>query len=159
MQEHGTAAAGGAGTRVVVDLDDEVIEMVVAPEPVAARIAGAPDRLILMPVGRVLAPGVGWRDGANGQVRARPHVAVGAPPQPARVEGAARGAAVAFALVGEDAAAPERDRDGPAVQRQPATLPIPRGMVNPDCRKRRIHLVRSCNYGFFHQSPAARQKP
>ena len=35
MDEHRAAAAGDARARVVVDFDNEIIEMIVAPEPVA----------------------------------------------------------------------------------------------------------------------------
>jgi hypothetical protein len=30
--------------------------------------------------------------------------------------------------------------------------------VNPDRGQRRIHLIRACYYGFFHQTPVACQK-
>ena len=46
------------GVRVVVDLDDEIVEMVVARQPVAGLVAVEPDRLIVVAVVRVLAPGV-----------------------------------------------------------------------------------------------------
>src|SRR5436853_7918709 len=41
MQEHSAAAPGDAGPGVVVDLDDDVVEAVVAPEPVAWFIGRA----------------------------------------------------------------------------------------------------------------------
>ena len=64
MDEHGAAPAGDAGPRVVVDFDEEVVEVVVAPEPVAWFIGRAPERPVVAPVGRVLAPGVAGRCGA-----------------------------------------------------------------------------------------------
>ena len=58
MQKHRAAAAGDARGGVVVDLDDEIVEMVFAGQPVAGLAVAEPDRLIVMAVVRVLAPGV-----------------------------------------------------------------------------------------------------
>jgi hypothetical protein len=49
----------------VIDLDNEVIEAVFAPEPVATTAALQPDRPVVMPVVRVFAPGVFGADGAD----------------------------------------------------------------------------------------------
>ena len=65
MQEHGAAAAGDARARVVIDLDDEIVEMILARQPVALVVARDADRLVVMPVVGVFAPGVGGRDGAR----------------------------------------------------------------------------------------------
>ena len=46
MKEHRTAAACDTRPRVVIDLDYEIIEAVIALEAVAILIAAAPDRLI-----------------------------------------------------------------------------------------------------------------
>ena len=110
MQEDRAAAAGYSGLGVVIDLDDEIIEVIVAPEPVAAAIRRQPHRLVVMAIAGVFAPGVLGPDGANRQERARPGVAVGPPPQLPRPERAPGGAAIALALVGQNAAAPQRDR-------------------------------------------------
>ncbi len=120
------------GARVVIDLDNEIIEVIVAPQPVAAAIAIQPHRLVVMAVVRILAPGVFGADGANRQEGARSRVAVGAPPQLPRPEGAPWGAAIALALVGPDAAAPQRDRDGAPARGQPAPARIAGGGANPD---------------------------
>src|SRR5438067_6680632 len=110
MQEHGAAAPGDARRRIVVDLDDEVVEMLLAPQPVAGLAARETNRLIVMPVGRVFAPGMFGTNRANRQEGLGPDMTVGAPPQPAWMEDAAGGAAVALALVGLDAATSKRDR-------------------------------------------------
>ena len=39
MQEHGAAAAGYPWAGVVIDFDDEIVEMVLARQPVAGLIA------------------------------------------------------------------------------------------------------------------------
>src|ERR1043166_4442969 len=110
MQEHGAATPGNAGAGVVVDLDDEVVEVIFAPQAVAALAAPAPDRAIVMAVGGVFAPGILGANRANVKMRLGADVTVGAPPQAPGMKDAARGAAVALALVGLDAATAERDR-------------------------------------------------
>src|SRR5674476_107103 len=106
MDEHGAAARGRA--RVVVDLDDEVVEMVLAREPVGLGAGRQLDRPIVMTVTGVLAPAVVGADAPHRQQCRRARMAVGAPPQPCEPEGAARGRAVAFAFVGLDAGAAPR---------------------------------------------------
>ena len=91
VHEHGAAAAGDARAGVVVDLDDEVVEPVVAPQPVAWFIGRAAERPVVAAVARVLAPGVVRRDPADRQQGARPRPAVGPPPQPQRAETARAG--------------------------------------------------------------------
>src|SRR5450759_4558887 len=58
MDEHGAAAPGHARARVVVDLDDEVVERVLAREPVGLGAGRQLDRPIVMTVTGVLAPAV-----------------------------------------------------------------------------------------------------
>jgi hypothetical protein len=72
-------------------------------------------------------------------------VTVGAPPQLPRPERAPGGSAIAFALVGENAAAPERNRDGLGAGREPAPAAIPGGGANPDRGQRPITAGRSVN--------------
>ena len=138
MQEHRAAAAGDTRGAVVIDLDNEIVEMIVALEPVAGLTLSAPHRLIVMPVVRVLAPGVLGPDRAGRQEGLRPGMPVGAPPQLPGPECALGRAAVAFALVGPDAAAPKCHRHGPAIGRQPAPAGVAGGPVNPYRRERPI---------------------
>ena len=84
MHEHRAAAAGDARAGVVVELDDEVVEAVVAPEPVAWFIGRPPERPIVAPVGRVFAPGQRRIDAPRRQPGARPRPPIGAPPQAQR---------------------------------------------------------------------------
>src|SRR5437667_4377847 len=100
MQEHGAAAPCDAWTKVVIDRDDEIVEMVLAPQAVAAVVAVKPHRHVVMSVARILAPRIFGRDGADRQKGARLRVAVGAPPQLARVKYALRRPPVPLALVG-----------------------------------------------------------
>jgi len=80
MQEHRTAASCDARSAVVIDLDDEVIEVIVARQPVAGLAADQPNRLIVMAVLRILAPGIFGTNRADGKEGSRPRMAVGPPP-------------------------------------------------------------------------------
>src|SRR3981081_2917157 len=132
MQEYRAAASGDARRTVVIDLDNEIIEVIVALEPIAAAIATQPHRLVVMAAPRGFAPGVFGSDSANRQKCRGSRVAVGAPPQLPGPERAFWGPAVALALVGSDSASPERDRDGLAAHGQPAPARIAGGGANPD---------------------------
>ncbi len=66
MDEHGTAATGDAGPRIVIDLNKEVIEVIVAPKPVAWFIGRPPEGAVVPPVGGVFTPRVGRADAAKG---------------------------------------------------------------------------------------------
>src|ERR1700704_4477675 len=132
MQEYRAAATGDARRTVVIDLDNKIIEVIVALEPIAAAIAIQPHRLVVMAAPGGFAPSVFGADSANPQKSTRPRVAVGAPPQLPGPERAFWGPAVALALVGPDSAAPERDRDGLAAHGQPAPARIAGGGANPD---------------------------
>jgi hypothetical protein len=69
-------------------------------------------------------------------------MAVGAPPQLPRPERAHGGSTITLALVGSDAAAPERDRHGLPAGREPTAARIAGGGANQDRRKRPI--ARTC---------------
>jgi hypothetical protein len=141
MQEHRAAAVGYAGLGVVIDLDDEIIEMIVAPEPVAALPGLEPHWLVVMAIAGIFAPGVVGPDGANRQMGARSGVAVGPPPHLPGPKNAARSAAVALALVGQDAAASQRHRNGLSASRQPAAARIAGGGANQDRGNRPITRI------------------
>src|SRR5215216_2145781 len=142
MQEYRAAAAGDPWAGVVIDLDDEIVKMVLARQPVAGLIPHQANGLIVTAVVRVLAPGVFGADRPDRQIGPRSRMAVGAPPQLQRTVCAFRGAAVALPLVGEDSAATKCHRHGPAVRGQPAPSRVACSPVNPNCRKRPI--TRSC---------------
>jgi len=110
VDEHGAATAGDARPRVVVELDDQIVKLVQALETVAGSVGIAPDRLVVVAIPGVFAPGVIAADTPDRQLGHWPSHPVGAPPQPPQPERAARGAAVTLALVGPNAAATERDR-------------------------------------------------
>ena len=120
MDKDGAAPAGHARPRIVVDLDNEIVEAVFAPEPIAWFIGRAPKGPVVAPVARIFAPGVGAADPAHGQRGSRRRQPIRPPPQPQRAKAAARRTAIAFALVGSDAAAAERDRHAQGAGAEPA---------------------------------------
>ena len=61
----------------MVDLDNEIIEVIVTREPIAAMIAVQPNRLVVVTVARIFAPGVLGADGANRQKRAWSRMTIG----------------------------------------------------------------------------------
>src|SRR6201991_3212558 len=121
MQEHCAATAGDARRRVVINLDDEIIEMIIAPQAVAALLAREPNRLVIVPIARVFAPAVLRRDRADRQEGCGPGETVGTPPQLQRAKNALRGSSIALALIGTDPAAPEGHRNDPIAGDQPAS--------------------------------------
>ena len=116
----------------MIDLDDKIVEMIVAPEPVAALAAIPPHRPIVVAALRIFAPGVVGPDRANRQERTWPRVAVGAPPQLPGPEGASWGSPIAFALVGPDTAAPKGNWEGLPARGQPTAARIAGRALNPD---------------------------
>jgi hypothetical protein len=56
VNEHGAAAAGDARAAVVVDLDEEVVKPIVAPEPVASVIGRPPEWPVISAVSGIFAP-------------------------------------------------------------------------------------------------------
>src|SRR5579864_3832038 len=144
MQENGAAAAGDPRGGVVVDLDDEVVKVIIASEPIAGLVNGELDRLVVMPAGGVFAPGVVLPDRANREVRFGPRVAVGAPPKPPGTEYTLRGSAVALALIGNDSASSQGDGNGPWTGGQPAAAGIAGPGANTDRRQGPAH-----NYFFI----------
>ena len=116
----------------MIDLDDKIIEVIVALEPVAALAAIPPHRPIVVAALRIFAPGVVGLDGANRQERTRPRMTVSAPPQLAEPERASWGSPIAFPLVGPDTAAPKGNGDGLPARGQPAPPRIAGRALNPD---------------------------
>jgi hypothetical protein len=144
VKKYRAAEAGDAGAGVVIDLDDEIVEVVVAPEPVRAGIAGEPDRSIVMAAGGILAPAILGANSASGQEGLRPRMTVGAPPQTQRPENASGRPTVALALVGKNSSAPKRNRDHLVASRQPAPPGIASGSADSDRTEGAIgrsHLV------------------
>jgi hypothetical protein len=58
MQEYSAAATGNARPSVVVDFDNQIVEAVGAPQPVAWFIGRPVEGPVVAPIGRIFAPGV-----------------------------------------------------------------------------------------------------
>src|SRR6185437_10808929 len=138
MQKHRAAAACNARRKVVVDLDDEIIEMIGARQPVATLIAPQPHGLIIVAAGRILAPGILTPDRTNRQEGFGPRMPVGTPPQLPWPKNAPWGAAVAFPFVGLDAATAERDRYREPARHEPTSVRIAGRRTNPDRRQHEV---------------------
>jgi hypothetical protein len=67
VNKNGASPAGDAGPRVMVDLDEGVVEAVIAPQPVTWFIGRPGKGPIVATIGGVLAPGIGTADTAAGQ--------------------------------------------------------------------------------------------
>jgi hypothetical protein len=111
MREHGAAPARHARPGIVVDLDHEIVEVVLAPQPVASFTWRASEGPIVTPVAGIFAPGNCRIDPAGRQKRGRAQPAIRPPPQPSQAKAAAGRCAVALALVGADAGPAEDDRN------------------------------------------------
>jgi hypothetical protein len=57
MQKYRTAAAGDPGAGVVGELDHQVIEVILAPEPIASFIGRPAEGPVVAAIRGVLAPG------------------------------------------------------------------------------------------------------
>src|SRR5437588_9056182 len=65
MDEHRAAAPGHARPGVVINFDNKIIELIIAPEPVAGASGRDFDMPVVAPISRVLAPGVAGTDRAR----------------------------------------------------------------------------------------------
>lgn len=137
MDKHGAAAASDAGSRVVVDFDNEIIKIVRAPQTVAWFTGRPPERPVIAPVGRVLAPGIQRPDSPNPQPCHGPRPPIRPPPQSERAKAATRRAPIAFALVSPDAGAAKRHRHGQRTGKQPALLAPSRPRADANKAQRR----------------------
>jgi hypothetical protein len=126
MDEHRAAAAGNAGPRVMINLDNEIVEMILTRQAIGSRMGADLDGLIVMAIGGVFTPAVRRSDALCRERGKWTCVPVRTPPEPAEAERAARGAAITFAFVGLNSAASERHRQYECSGRKPATPGIAR---------------------------------
>src|SRR6218665_1819386 len=120
MQKDCAPPSGDPRPGVLVDLDDKVVEMVLARQPVTVISMIEADWPIVVPVRRIFAPPVNFCDGADRQEGARTWMTVGAPPQPNRTKCPTGRSTIAFAFVRLDSAAAKRDGYGCVVGCQPS---------------------------------------
>jgi hypothetical protein len=120
MDKDGAAAARNPRSRVVIELDNEIIQRILSRKAVGLAVLGDGDPLIVSAVVRLFAPTVISSDASHRQVRSGPDLAIGAPPQSLQTEAAAWRGAVAFTFVGFDAAAAKRHRQSEGACNQQA---------------------------------------
>ena len=140
MQENSAAATGHAGPRVVIDFDDQIVEAV-GPRQAIAWFTGRPlERLVVAPIGWVFTPGVVRPDPPDRQQSARPRPAIGAPPQPNRMElpGRRRAIALAFGARRFDARAAQGGADDALPSDKPGLRAALRPRSNMDHRNGRL---------------------
>jgi hypothetical protein len=120
VHEHGAAAAGDARAGVVGNLDHQIVQVVGAPHAVAGSGGRPMERLVVAPVGGIFTPAECAIDAPGRQCGTRPRRAVGAPPQAHEAKTPAWRCAIALALVGQDARAPECNGNCMAAHKQQA---------------------------------------
>jgi DNA-binding response OmpR family regulator len=158
MHEYGAAASRNARAGVVIDLDDEVVEAVIAPQSIAWFIGRADEGPIVPAIDGIIAPCEPWGDAARRQQGPRPQEAVGPPPQAEQAKAAARGPAVAFSLVGADARSPQDDRHGERSRQQHAAGAIARPGAHPDQWKRQVSHRLSTRKGVAGRCPGGKRR-
>ena len=123
VNENRAAAARDPRTAVVIELDNQVVEVIGAPEAIARLVRAAPDCTIVPTIGGVLDPRIVAPNGAHWQQCARTGQPVRAPPEPYQPERAAGCRAIAFPLVGRNPGAAERHRNSLQTDGHPAPRP------------------------------------
>src|SRR5262249_7669171 len=123
VDENRAAAARDPRAAIVVELDNQVVEVVGAPQAIAGLVRAALDCTIVPTVGRGFDPGVIGVDAPHRQQCARARQSVRAPPEPYQPERAAGCRAIAFALVGRNPGAAERHRNSLQTDGHPAPRP------------------------------------
>jgi hypothetical protein len=156
VDEDRAAAAGDARPRIVVNLDDKIIEIIYTCQPIGTCIRWHLDRSIIMAIGRVFAPTVrrGYPLCRKGCCWSR--MPVGPPPKPPEPETAPRCTAVAFAFVRLDSATPERHWQSQHSCHEPATACVTR--LAPYCNAGQGSFLHRCNLALFgpkYQFPLA----
>ncbi len=124
MPENRAAAAANHRGVVPAHFDDDVVEMVLACEPLLGFAGRALDQTIVAPVGTIVAPGIARCDSAQRQAGLGAGQAVGAIEYAAQRQCGAGGAAIALALGDNDAGAAKRTGKTSAAgdQKTPAAI-------------------------------------
>jgi hypothetical protein len=109
VQENGAAALPPDRPAIPADLDNDVIEMIVAPHYLVRNLQrgllGQEDRLVVEARCRIITPGIRAANAARGKSAARTGEAICTPPEGKQGEISARCGTIALALVGANAGA------------------------------------------------------
>jgi len=137
------ASAQRAGHAVPADINDEIIEPILAPHPLMAGARRQAYQLIVTRIAGIIAPAVMRANGPRGQARVRARrTAIGAEKQSEQGKVTDRGGAVTFAFApGHPALADGAGEHSPA-SGEPAAPAIVRGGENVNsCQKSPFHAI------------------
>jgi hypothetical protein len=135
VNEYSASPSGHPRSGVVVELDNQVIEMISPPKPIARLRAGALNRLIIPAIFRFFDPGVVACDTSHRKQGRWVRQPIGPPPQPHEPEYAAWRRSVALALVGRYAGEAEGNRDLHRTSRKPTARFGARSRPHPNHRE------------------------
>ena len=143
MNEDCATAARDTWPRIVVDLDDQVVEVIVAPKSVAWFIGRAAERAVVTSIFGIFTPSSMWIDPPYWKTCAWPQVAIRPPPHTDQAKSPARGGAVTLALVRPYARAAEHDwnRKRPGEHDSGGPSPGPRADANDPQERPRSHAA------------------
>jgi hypothetical protein len=136
MDENGAAPTGHARSDIMVDLDDEIVKTVGAPQAVAWFIGRPLECSVVAPVVWVFAPGVVRPYPPNRQKHTRAGQSVGPQPQPNRAKPADGCRAVTFPLRCLGAGSSQCDPEHPISGREPALAMPTRSAADMNDRER-----------------------
>ena len=120
VKEDGAAAALPPRPLIVIEQDNDVIEMVVAPKLLMGDRIGQAHGPVVVAVADLIAPAVATADPDEGKRRLRRLRAVAAEEHAAQAQVAQRRGAIALALLGGNPAPPEEAGKDQSAHRQPA---------------------------------------
>ncbi len=93
----------------MIDFDDEIVELVVPPQAVAAIAGRALERTVVAAIGGIFTPSKGRINAPGRQLCRRVPMAIRAPPQADKPKMPAGRCAISLEFVGANAAAAEHD--------------------------------------------------
>jgi len=132
MNKHRAAPAGDPGPSVVIDFDEDIVETILTPKPIAWFNGRPTHRAVIIAVRGVFAPSIGGADPPRRQQSLRTRQAIRPPPQPQREESPARRPPIALAFIRLDAAAADRNRYNEGTGPQDALPMAARPDTHPD---------------------------
>lgn len=130
MEEDGAAAALAPGPDIVVENDDDIVEMVDAPEFLVGGGIGQANGPVVVAVAGLVAPAVAAGEGGHGKGRRRRQGTVAAEQHPAQAPEAQWCAAIALAFPGGDAASAKEAGKNEAARLQTAMAARRRDRAN-----------------------------
>lgn len=136
MNEHRAPAPGHPRPDIMVDFDKEVIEAVVAPQPVAWFIGRPSDGTVVIPIGGLFTPSGGPRYAPGRQQCARARELIRPPPQSQRTKLATWRPAIALAFIRYDTASPQSHWQDQRPGAQQASRFAPRQRLNRNIAKK-----------------------